>query len=170
LTNKERKENWVVSEGFLVGGNARKIDRLKNLAGKEELLSPAEKAELSVLKHKFQPAPYLTGKKTLPTKAFTETGIDETKICILHDEYFHRKRQKELFTRPLVLIEITFKLVGLIQDHIGFLAKIKRETEKAFCFYWIRRLEFLIDRIQNFAIERAKLLQLLFFRDFFDNG
>ena len=105
LKHKEDAGNWIISEGFSVGENVQEIERLKSLKLKGERLSSAEKLELTKLERKYKQAHYLTGKKTLPTRAFTEKGIDLNKICILREEYFHRRRQKVVFTRPLLLIK-----------------------------------------------------------------
>lgn len=50
-------------------------------------------------------APFLLGKKLLPTAALTETGIDTARLTKVKEEYFESPRHEERFTPPLVLIK-----------------------------------------------------------------
>ena len=52
-------------------------------------------------------APFLTGKKYLPTSALSNTGIDVDKIRTLTETHFLRPRREEIFTTPLILIKET---------------------------------------------------------------
>ena len=52
-----------------------------------------------------KPAPFLTGKPFLPTRAFTDSGIDETKIETVTDTLFESPRSEDRFTPPLILIK-----------------------------------------------------------------
>ncbi|MHC4648411.1 MAG: HsdM family class I SAM-dependent methyltransferase [Planctomycetota bacterium] len=52
-----------------------------------------------------KPAPFLTGKPFLPTKAFTDKGIDETQLDTVKESLFESPRQPERFTPPLILIK-----------------------------------------------------------------
>ena len=77
----EEKKNWDYGEGFIVG---------KKKKGKKETRKPA---------------PFLMGKPFLPTKAFTDSGIDEIRIGTVSETLFESQRKKERFTPPLVLIK-----------------------------------------------------------------
>jgi len=50
------------------------------------------------------PAPFLTGKKYLPTEEFTSDKIDETKFIKLTETHFESPRKKYLYIPPLILI------------------------------------------------------------------
>ncbi|HBG26747.1 MAG: hypothetical protein A2Y10_00785 [Planctomycetes bacterium GWF2_41_51] len=52
-----------------------------------------------------QPAPFLTGKPFLPTRAFTLEGIDETKISVVTEKKFCNPKTESLFSSPLILIK-----------------------------------------------------------------
>ena len=52
-----------------------------------------------------KPAPFLTGKPLLPTNAFTDSGIDETKIRTVEETLFHTSYNESRFSAPLVLIK-----------------------------------------------------------------
>ncbi|HRH49447.1 MAG TPA: N-6 DNA methylase [Panacibacter sp.] len=72
----KKKENWHVQEGFIIGSNSKK-----------------------------RKADFITGKSFLPTEAFTEEGIDESKIEIIKDKYFASPRIEEIYKPPLLLIK-----------------------------------------------------------------
>ncbi|KQS36868.1 class I SAM-dependent DNA methyltransferase [Pedobacter sp. Leaf194] len=71
-----KKRGWIYEEGFMVGG-----------------------------KNAYKRAAHLTGKRTLPAEAFTETGIDDSKIHNLQTELFYRDRNPLLFKAPHLLIK-----------------------------------------------------------------
>jgi hypothetical protein len=88
-------------------------------------------------------ADFLTNKPTLPKNAFTEKGIDYTKIELLDVITFGRKRQKELFQPPLVLIkevigekklliEYTDKALSFRKGIIGIHAPFKDKKDLIF--------------------------------------
>nr|NJM02865.1 hypothetical protein [Desulfobacula sp.] len=108
LSEKERNEEggWKIAEGFIVG-NEEEIDTLVKLKKKAPGLTDEENLKLQELEKKFQTAEYLTGKNTLPTDAFTEDGIDDSKIDKLENKYFIRNREKnkEIFQAPHLLIK-----------------------------------------------------------------
>lgn len=53
----------------------------------------------------IKPAQYITGQPTLPTRAFTERGIDMHRIQIETAEKFHRISDERLFSPPHLLIK-----------------------------------------------------------------
>jgi len=53
----------------------------------------------------FDKAEFITGKRYLPSKAFTDKGFDKSQIEIEHAQFFERPRTKELFTPPLMLVK-----------------------------------------------------------------
>lgn len=61
---------------------------------------------------------FLYNKPTLPTKAFSESGIDKSKIEFLQDTLFEAPRQKELFQPPLVLIKEVLGNKKLLVEYI----------------------------------------------------
>lgn len=77
------QQGWDYGEGFIVARKKRVTDK----------------------KETRKPAVFLTGQPFLPTKAFTDLGIDETKIDTVTDTLFESPRHKERFTPPLILIK-----------------------------------------------------------------
>ncbi len=106
LKYNEKKYSWKIAEGFKVGKKTE-IDELIELEKKIQNLSEKERLSLTKLKKKYERAEYLTGKYTLPENAFTYKGIDDKKIYILNEAYFHRsvKTKKEIFLKPHLLIK-----------------------------------------------------------------
>ncbi len=107
LLNKKKEAGWVISEGFEIG-KEKEIDQLIELkSNKKRILSKEEKEVLIKLEKKYKTADYLTGKKFLPTEAFTEKGIDKTKIRTLEQFYFRRNKEKNksVFQGPHLLIK-----------------------------------------------------------------
>jgi hypothetical protein len=68
-------KGWISNEGYIIGS-----------------LNP-------------QPAPWITDKPMLPTQAFTEKGIDRSKITIETEKEFEGARTEKLFTPPHILIK-----------------------------------------------------------------
>jgi len=54
---------------------------------------------------KREPAPWLTGKPLLPTRAFTEDGIDESKLTVVEAKRFRSAYSPERYSAPIVLIK-----------------------------------------------------------------
>jgi len=111
LKEAKSKHRWTIGEGFEVCNKKEEIDKLVELEKNKEELSQKEKAELDKLKKKYKKADYLTGENTLPSDAFSEKGIDESRIEILEEKYFvrNRKKNKSIFKGPHLLIR---KVVG----------------------------------------------------------
>lgn len=53
------------------------------------------------------PAPFLTGKPLLPTEAFTNAGIDESRIGTVKETLFRSAYTEDRFSPPLLLIKET---------------------------------------------------------------
>ncbi|MCH7559424.1 MAG: N-6 DNA methylase [Planctomycetes bacterium] len=60
---------------------------------------------IAAKKGKRDKAPFLTGKPLLPTKAFTDAGIDESKIETVKETHFRSAYTKNRYTPPLILIK-----------------------------------------------------------------
>ena len=88
---KKKQEGWDYGEGFIVGRSGKSS------------------------------ATFLTGKPTLPTEAFSASGIDESKITLLQDTEFVSPRKEERYTPPLVLIKELGSLPVAFWDK-GFLS------------------------------------------------
>ncbi|MBP1618061.1 MAG: SAM-dependent methyltransferase [Bacteroidetes bacterium] len=99
---------------------------------------------------------YITGKKYLPTKAFSEAGINMAQIEICDIQKFHRPRNKSIYTPPHLLIRANIGKVGLIahlsDEYLVFRNKIigihAPESQKA-------ELKYLYD----FLTKNGKLLR-----------
>jgi len=90
--DKRKKDNWFYGEGY------------------QCVVESTEKP---------QPAPYLTGRKMIPTKKFIADFIQDTKIE--KDELFHRPRNKEIFEGPHILIKEKPELyIAFTDDDLGF--------------------------------------------------
>lgn len=102
LEKKRKSAGWVIGEGFIVG-EENEIKQLTRLRRRRELSIK----ELKKLQNKYKKVDYLTGKKTLPSEAFTEAGINSSRIQILKEKYFYRfaKRNKKIFKGPHLLIK-----------------------------------------------------------------
>lgn len=143
--DSKKIEGWVIGEGFISGYKEDKHGEV------------------------FKTADYLTGKRTLMTKAFTEKGIDKNQICLLEDKYFISPRRKELFKAPLVLIkeivegksitiasideDISFRhrIIGIHapQEHINELKNIEKriKNNKLYPFFiTIFSSEYLVNK------------------------
>jgi len=107
LKKAKDDDDWKFAEGFIVAEKKEEIDELIELKTNAENLSQENKERLKKLDKKYKKAEYLTGKNTLPTDAFTEKGIDETRINVLEEKYFIRNREKnkKIFQRPHLLIK-----------------------------------------------------------------
>jgi len=81
-----QQQGWDYGEGFIAG---------KKRKGRKETRKPAA---------------FLTGKSFLPTKAFTDKGIDEIRIGTVTETLFESPRKKERFDPPLVLIKESVSL------------------------------------------------------------
>ena len=66
-------------------------------------------------------APFLTGKPLLPTKAFTNAGIDQSRIGVVTETHFRSAYTEDRFSPPLLLIKEAESLPVAYWDE-GFLA------------------------------------------------
>lgn len=78
--------NWDYGEGYIAG----------------EKKTEAQKRRTEDTR---KPAPFLTGKPFLPTSAFTDSGIDESRIGTVTDTLFESPRREERFAPPLILMK-----------------------------------------------------------------
>jgi hypothetical protein len=149
LNNKQKNEGWFVSEGFIVG-NREEINILKRIHEGKEIPSQYGTAKLSALEKRYKRAKYLTGKRTLPTVAFTEEGIDESRIHILDEEYFTSIRREEVFKGPILLIkEIVGKNsipIALRDEDISYKHRIIGVNAPKEQFNYLKKIE---KRIKN---------------------
>ena len=86
------------------------IARLLDLESIEDFITRNDLAygvgyEIGSAEKQIKSAPYITGHKTLPTRAFTEKGVEVNKIEIEKAENFHRISSEKLFTSPHLLIK-----------------------------------------------------------------
>jgi len=76
-------------------------------------------------KGKREPAPFLTGKPLLSTNAFSESGIDESKIGKVTATHFRSAYTEDRYSAPLVLIKEVDSLPIVFWEK-GFLAYSQR--------------------------------------------
>jgi len=101
---KEQKDNgWVVSEGF-TAATKKDLATLKKLNDRKKL-SAENKTEYITFLKKLS-APHITGNRFLPTNAFLEKGITNSKIVPTLDlKYFHSKGDPKIYEPPHLLIK-----------------------------------------------------------------
>ncbi len=97
LQQQKESRKWVISEGFTLAtrGDIQEL----NTAITDKNLSKWDKLERKLT------ANFLTGKRYLPTDAFTEDGIDYHQIRKLEDKYFHSKGDELAYHPPHILIK-----------------------------------------------------------------
>jgi hypothetical protein len=93
LAQYANQKRWDYGEGFILGG--RRVKRT--------------------------PAPFLTDKPLLPTDAFTDNGIDKSKITTVKDTLFRSAYTRSRYSSPLVLIKESASLPIYFWDE-GFIA------------------------------------------------
>ncbi len=70
---------------------------------------------------KPQEAPYLTGRKMIPTEKFISDFINIEDTKIVKDRLFHRPRNKKIFEGPHILIKEKPELyIAFTDDNLGF--------------------------------------------------
>jgi len=105
IEDKVKNFNWVIGIGFEVLTYELKKEFL-NLKNKYYSLSDKERAKLHKLEIKYT-AEFLTGEKTIPSEPkeiFWSNGIENNCLEVLQEKYFSRKRVKEIYTPPHLII------------------------------------------------------------------
>ena len=105
LNKKIEKKGWFVGEGFIIG-NRKEIEILEKYDN-NGFLSDQELTTFNKLKRKYKKADYITSKSHIPTQAFSENGINNSKIISITQQYFYRisERNKLIFSPPHLLIK-----------------------------------------------------------------
>lgn len=103
LDEKIENHGWKVGEGWIESPTAEPIQRIKFLIKKSNL-SDDEEDELKKLESNYN-ANWITDKPFVETENFTDNGIKET--TIFDKRYFlrSRKKNKEIFQPPHLLIK-----------------------------------------------------------------
>lgn len=131
LAKAKREGGWDVGEGYIIG-NESEISLLEALCTKEreEQLSARESEALEALRRKYKEAPWLTGKRALPTEAFTANGIEWDDVQEIQGRFFIRPRRGSLFSEPLLIIKEVAEVdsetvpVALLREGICFKHRI----------------------------------------------
>jgi methylase of polypeptide subunit release factors len=71
-----KSKEWIAGEGYILKGNRKLVE-----------------------------ADYITGKPSIPTRAFNEQGLDTSQIEIETSQYFQYPRRKELYQPPVIIIK-----------------------------------------------------------------
>lgn len=107
--NEAKNDAYVWRVNLLGGGRLSDISqRFRNMRTLSKYIDEQEEwdyGEGFIAGSGENTAPFLTGKKHLPTSALTDKGIDENAIEILKIEKFESPRNEKRFTPPLVLIK-----------------------------------------------------------------
>ncbi|WP_029903470.1 class I SAM-dependent DNA methyltransferase [Prevotella sp. 10(H)] len=103
LNERVQNNNWKVAEGWIESANSKNIQRVKNLSLKENKIEEEIK-ELNNLEKRYK-ADWITNYNYVETDGFTENGISKIEICT--SKYFlrPRKKNKEIFQPPHLLIK-----------------------------------------------------------------
>ena len=129
-TSNEKGDRLVWKSNFIGGGRIHSI--MKRLAKQRTLKEFIDSNKTWVQNEGFivgkkgerKPAKFLTGNRFIPTKLFTEKGINEKDITILKEKLFINPKTAELFEPPLVLIkEVVGKktiIIAYRKDKITF--------------------------------------------------
>jgi len=105
LDKKIENNGWFVGEGFIIG-NRKEIEELEKYTS-NRFLSDQELKAFNKLKRKYKQADFITSKSHIPTQAFSENGIDNSKIISISQKYFYRisEKNKLIFSPPHLLIK-----------------------------------------------------------------
>jgi hypothetical protein len=135
VTKQQAVNNPFVWKANLVGGS-RLVPLLKRLSSSRTLgdfLNEKESegwvaGEGFIEKGKKNKANFITGHSYLPTDAFTEEGIDKSKIEKCRIEYFHNPRNKYIYSAPHILLKENIgdkKLIlQYLNEYLSFRDKI----------------------------------------------
>jgi hypothetical protein len=109
VTQKQAETDSFVWRANLLGGG-RLLDMSQRLRSMHTLAKYVEQnrwdyGEGFIAGTGKKPAPFLTDEPFLPTRVFTDSGIDETKIETVTDTLFESPRSEDRFTPPLILIK-----------------------------------------------------------------
>jgi len=128
LQQAAEEQRWVWRANLLGGGRLQQLaKRLGEMPTLEEFVKKKRWEEgygegfIAAKAGNREPAPWLTGKPLLPTRALTSRGIDESKISVVRDKLFRSAYTEARFSPPLVLIKENESLPCAFWDK-GFLA------------------------------------------------
>lgn len=114
VTTEEAINSKHIWKSNLLGGRRLfyLIDRLSNLRNLGEFLKEKSNSgwfvqEGFIVGNTFsnKKADFITGKRFIPTEAFTEEGFDESQIEIYKGKQFTSPRIEEIYTPPLLLLK-----------------------------------------------------------------
>lgn len=113
--------------GWRLHNMSQRLRKMRTLAYYVEEEKQWDYGEGFIVGNRKNPAPFLTGEKFLPTKAFSTVGIEEAKLDIVTETHFEGPRCQKRFTPPLILIkELESLPVALWRKH--FLAYNSRSV------------------------------------------
>ena len=127
VSQKEAEtDHYVWRANLLGGGRLFEISkRLRSMRTLAEYVNQQQwdygEGYIAARTGRRPPAPFLTGKPLVPTDAFTEHGIDETKIATVKETHFRSAYTEDRYSPPLVLIRKIESLPIALWDK-GFLA------------------------------------------------
>lgn len=117
---------WIWRVNLLGGGRLRSIaERMQDMPTLKEFVEARRwdygEGFIAAASGKRERAPWLTGKPLLPTEAFTEAGIDESKITTVAATRFRSAYTRARYSAPLVMIRAHESLPCVYRKQ-GFLA------------------------------------------------
>ena len=126
IMQKQAETNPYVWRVNLLGGGRlldilQRIQRMRTLAEFIDQKKDWDYGEGFIAGSGKLKAPFLTGRKYLPTDALTMSGIEENKITVVTEKKFESPRNPFRFTAPLLLIKEQSNLPVALWSK-GFLA------------------------------------------------
>ncbi len=118
---------YVWRSNLLGGGRLFEVSRrLRDMRTLAEFVSQQEgwdygEGYIAAKTGRRTPAPFLTSKPLVPTDAFTDYGIDVSKITTVQETLFRSAYTKDRYSAPLLLIKSSQSLPAVFLDK-GFLA------------------------------------------------
>ncbi len=118
--------SWVWRANLLGGGRLRPLaERMDQMPSLRQFVEAKGwdygEGFIAATGGRREPAAWLTGKPFLPTRAFTEQGIDESKITTVKETKFRSAYTEARYSGPIVMVRENEKLPCTFRQ-AGFLA------------------------------------------------
>jgi len=133
VTYNDVLKKYSIWKANLLGGSRIHsiISRLQKYGTLKEFLDNKEKNNNWLYRSGFvvgkgKKANFLTNQWTLPVEAFSEDGIDYSKIKKLRTEEFQATRPKEFYEPPLILFKEIIGKKGLIMEYVNRTISFKK--------------------------------------------
>ena len=124
--NTAEKYQWAWRVNLLGGGRLQNLAARMNVMPKLREFVESRKWDygegfIAATTGKREPAPWLTGRPFMPTSAFTDAGIDETRLEVVKPTRFRSAYTEARYSAPIVMIREHESLPCVFRSQ-GFLA------------------------------------------------